>query len=56
MNRYHAHNGNDSDETGSTATTLGVVMKASLREQLPPSLNIKSANLRVLDPIGHGTD
>ena len=53
MNRYHAHNGNDSDETGSTDTT---VMKASLREQLPPSLNIKSANLRVLDPIGHGTD
>ena len=53
MNHYHAHNGNDSDETD---TTPGVVMKASLREQLPPSLNIKSANLRVLDPIGHGTD
>ena len=32
-----------------------VVVRGSLRENLPPSLNVKSANLRVLHPIGQGT-
>ena len=31
-----------------------MMVKESLREKLPPSLNIKSADLRVLDPIGQG--
>ena len=32
-----------------------IVMRGSLREKLPPSLNIKSANLRILNTIGQGT-
>ena len=31
-----------------------VVKKGSLREKLPPSLRIKSADLRLLNPIGQG--
>ena len=51
----YVHKGDDSNETDSTGTaTPQMMVRASLRETLPPSLHIKSANLRVLDPIGHG--
>ena len=46
MKRYH---------TDPAGNTQHVMVKGSIREKLPPSLNIKSANLRVLDPIGQGT-
>ena len=34
--------------------TQHVVIRGSFRDKLPPSLKIKSADLRVLDPIGQG--
>ena len=39
----------------STGNTQHVTVKGSIREKLPPSLSIKSVNLRVLDPIGQGS-
>ena len=31
-----------------------LVVRSSLKSRLPPTLIIKSSNLRVLDPIGQG--
>ena len=36
------------------AAERNLVVRSSLRSKLPPMLIIKSANLRVLDPIGQG--
>lgn len=33
---------------------MHVVVRGSLKAKLPPSINIRSADLRVLDPIGQG--
>ena len=35
-------------------TERSLVVRSSLRSKLPPKLILKSANLRVLDPIGQG--
>ena len=49
---YHSEiEGND--EAGNRQRR--VVKKGSLREKLPPSLKIKSTDLRLLNPIGQGT-
>ena len=47
VNSYEAPNANP-------ATERNLVVRSSLRSKLPPMLIIKSANLRVLDPIGQG--
>ena len=52
MFRYHNETeGNENKDSGSIQH---VMVKGSLRGKLPPSLNIKSADLKVLDPIGQG--
>ena len=42
------------DLDSSTAPERYMVVKGSIRSKLPPTLVIKSRNLRVLDPIGQG--
>ena len=50
MNVIH---GNISEDPA-TAPERYMVVTDSLKSKLPPTLVIKSANLRVLDPIGQG--
>ena len=43
------------DSTGTAAIKHNVVeLRGSMKEKFPPSFIIKSANLRLLDPIGQG--
>lgn len=42
------------DLESSTAPERYMVVKGSMKSKLPPTLVIKSSNLRVLDPIGQG--
>ena len=49
--------GNDAEENldSSFAPERYMVVRSSIKSKLPPTLIIKSTNLRVLDPIGQGT-
>ena len=47
INSYEAPNANPAAERN-------LMVRSSLRSNLPPMLIIKSSNLRVLDPIGQG--
>ena len=47
VNSYEAPGAN-------TVAERNLVVQSSLRSKFPPMLIIKSANLRILDPIGQG--
>ena len=53
MNVIHG-NITEISEDPATAPERYMVVTDSLKSKLPPTLVIKSANLRVLDPIGQG--
>ena len=47
--------GEKSESSSIADNAQHMVISGSVREKLPPSLNIKSSNLRILDVIGQGT-
>ena len=55
MNNFCNRNNKIEDSVALDAKE-GVVMRGLLKAKLPPALTISSTNLRVLDPIGQGTD
>ena len=44
----------NSNEDLNATPKRNLVVRGSLKSKLPPTLIIKSANLRVLDPVGQG--
>ena len=42
----------NSNEDPNATPERNLVVRGSLKSELPPTLIIKSANLRVLDPVG----
>ena len=53
---YHMKNvcGNEDEEDSTTVTESYMVVRGSLKSELPSTLIINSANLKVQDPIGQG--
>ena len=56
MNVIQDNDGEENKDLDSSfAPKKYMVVRSSIKSKLPPTLIIKSANLRVLDPIGQGT-
>ena len=55
MNVIHSNVADENEDLdSSTAPERYMVVRGSIKSKLPPTLIIKSTNLRVLDPIGQG--
>ena len=48
--------GSDSEDSSTSGTLQHVVVRGTMKAKLSSTLNIRSADLRVLNPIGQGIE